>query len=484
VAVAVGVVERLGELLREAGFAGERHSTLARMPGGVPPAEVLATLGRPVDARLATLLKLFHNDETVTRAAAERAIHPLTIEDLAGAGLLETDAAGARARAKLFVIDDLIVAGDPIRGDWDTASYVVNLSAASIRVAGLTVRREVEAALDLGTGSGVQALLAARHADRVVGVDVNPHALSFAGTSQRLNHVENVTWLQGDWLEPVRGQRFDLVVANPPVVISPDNTLLYRDSTTGGEELSRRLVRECAGHLAEGGFATVFCNWTHPQGAWEEVPREWVADLGCDALLLSFWSQEPLAYAMNNAIDRPGLQTAVLTEMIKRWTEHYGREGIEQIAAGVIVLRRSKGPNWTQAFRIDGGPGSAGGDQLERMFSGGDFLTSHSGVGQLRELLSTAWRLVDGHRLDQALIYENGTYASRHAVLIQDPGIGLFARVDPRVVPVAVGCDGRRPLAEVLADTPVPEGLDQAGFHSLCLAAIRDLIARGFLVSG
>ena len=74
------VVERLGELLREAGFAGERHSALGGLPGGVPPAAALAAVERPEDARLATLLRLFHHDERLTRAAAARALEPLEIE--------------------------------------------------------------------------------------------------------------------------------------------------------------------------------------------------------------------------------------------------------------------------------------------------------------------------------------------------------------------------------------------------------------------
>jgi SAM-dependent methyltransferase len=481
----VDVVERLGELLREAGFAGERHSALAGMPGGVPPADVLAALDRPEDARLATLLTLFHNNGTVARTMAEGAFQPLTIEDLAEAGLLETDAAGVRARTRLSVIDGLIVAGDPARDDYRTESFVVSLSAASISFAGLTVRREVEAALDLGTGSGVQALLAARHADRVVGVDVNPHALSLAGISQRLNRLDNISWLRGDWLEPVRGERFDLVVANPPVVISPDNTLLYRDSAIGGQQLSRRLVGECAEHLAEGGFATVFCNWTHAQGAWEDAPREWVDGIGCDALLLNFGSRTPLVYAMGNVNDRPGLDPKLVTETVSRWVVHYTRNGVEHIAVGAVLLRRrSTGPNWIQTFQTDGAPTGAGGGQLERMFAGGDFLASRSEAAQLHKLLSTVWRLVDDHRLDQGLIYENAAYRSGDALLTQAPGLSLSARVDTRVVPVVVACDGRRSLGEVLSQTPVPEGLDQSGFHSLCLAAIRGLVARGFLVAG
>ena len=473
------VVERLGELLREAGFTGERHSALAGLPGGVPPPEVLQTANRPEDARLAILLKLFHNDETVAREAAEQALRPLTIEDLEEAGLMETDAAGVHARMKVSVIDDLMVAGDA--GENRPADFVVDLSAAAVSVAGLTVRREIESALDLGTGSGVHALLAAQHANRVVGVDINPHALSVARVGQRLNRIDNVSWLEGDWFEPVRGQRFDLVVAAPPVVISPDNALLWRDSPIGGEALSRQIVRESADHLAEGGFATLFCHWTHGAEGWEDPPREWVAGLGCDALILNFRSRQPLSQALEGVTLAPGTEREAFADGVKRWMEHYGRAGIEQIAGGVVVLRRSSGPNWTRAFYLDHGTRRAGGDQLERIFAGTDFLTSHSGAEQLRELMSSAWQLVEGHRLDQALTYENGAYEPGDAVMSQTPGIGLFARVDPRVVPVVIACDGQRPLAEALTATPIPEGLDRSGFHSLCLATIKDLIARGYL---
>ena len=47
---------------------------------------------------------------------------------------------------------------------------------------------------------------------------------------------------------------------------------------------------------------------------------------------------------------------------------------------------------------------------------------------------------------------------------------------------VLVGCNGTRPLSQLIEETPVPEGLDHSGFHSLCLSTVRELIARGFLV--
>jgi SAM-dependent methyltransferase len=478
----VDVVEQLGELLREAGFAGERHTGLAQMPGGVPPTEVLAAAGRPDDARLAALLALLRHDRALPEAAAAEAILPLTIDDLRDGGLVETLGSGVRSRAKILPFEDLLLVGDPL-GHSENYDYVVALSPASLRVASVTVRRRIRTALDLGTGSGVQALLAARHAERVVGVDVNPHALYCAGLSQKLSGVDNVTWVEGDWFQPVHGRRFDLVVVNPSVIITPDNTVLWRDSAVGGEALSRRLVKESAAHLDEGGFATVLCHWTHSSEAWEHEPLAWVADLGCDALLLHFGSDEPLPYAMNNITGRPDADPAWVTETLGRWARYYKETGVKHLSWGAVVLRRrSNGPNWTRSFEFQGGPGGPGGDQLERIFAGGDFLSAHSGAEQFRRLLSGKWRLVDGHRLEQTLANENGAYVPTRTVMTQQPGMKLDVPVDPRVVPLLAGCDGERSLGEVLSQAPLPEGLARSDFHGLGLSTVRDLIARGFLV--
>jgi methylase of polypeptide subunit release factors len=475
------VPETLGELLGEAGFGRERNFALMDMPGGVPPAVGFAVFDRQEDARLATLLALFHDGRALAPAEAERAVDPLRIDHLIEAGLLEPDPSGLRSRMKLSAISGVILAGDTHR-EWGNPNFVTALSPPGKAVAHTTVRRPVRSALDLGTGSGTQALLAARHAERVVGTDVNPHALATAGLSQRLNGVQNVTWVEGDWFEPVKGQRFDLVVANPPVVISPDNAILARDSAIGGERLSRKIVRESAEHLNEGGFATVLCTWG---GGADDGPSEWVAGLGCDALVLTFQTLEPLAYAMANTAGPRGDDSAAMIETVKRWMRYYQDKGLERISTGVVVLRRrSAGPNWIRAFETSGEASGPGGAQLERIFAGGDFLAEASGPAQLGKLLGTTWHLADGHRLDQGLIYRDGAYESGDAVLTQESGMNLPAQVDYRVVPVVAGCDGRRRLADVIRETPIPEGLDQPGFHSLCLGAVRDLIARGFLVAG
>jgi len=72
-------------------------------------------------------------------------------------------------------------------------------------------------ALDVGTGSGIGAIFAARLGYQVVGVDLNPEAVRCARMNVLLNHLDELIEIHpGDLFAPVAGERFDLVVFNPP----------------------------------------------------------------------------------------------------------------------------------------------------------------------------------------------------------------------------------------------------------------------------
>ena len=81
------------------------------------------------------------------------------------------------------------------------------------------MRGSGERALDLCTGNGIQAILLAAHADSVVATDVNARALAYTSFNAALNGVDNVETRLGSFLDPVDGERFELVVANPPYVV-------------------------------------------------------------------------------------------------------------------------------------------------------------------------------------------------------------------------------------------------------------------------
>ncbi len=81
--------------------------------------------------------------------------------------------------------------------------------------------------LDLGTGSGAIALAIAseRPRARVTGVDVSPSALEVAIQNSRDLGLSNIDWRLGSWFDPVPGEHFDVIVANPPYVAAADPAL-------------------------------------------------------------------------------------------------------------------------------------------------------------------------------------------------------------------------------------------------------------------
>ena len=156
------------------------------------------------------------------------------------------------------------------------ADYVATVTAPSAILAGLTVRTPVRSALDVGTGSGVQAIWAARHCERVVAVDVNRRALNIAAFNARLNGIENIELREGSLFEPVADERFDLVLCNAPYVISPDTRYAFRDGGVASDGFSERLVRETPEHLEEGGFAHLLIGWLLQGDDWAARPRSWI----------------------------------------------------------------------------------------------------------------------------------------------------------------------------------------------------------------
>lgn len=109
--------------------------------------------------------------------------------------------------------------------------HVLGVGAASLSLLSATPLSPARRVLDLGTGSGVQALAQARVAESVIATDVHPRAIELAEATMAANGVTNVELRQGSWFEPVAGETFDRIVANPPFVVGlPDVGHVYRDS--------------------------------------------------------------------------------------------------------------------------------------------------------------------------------------------------------------------------------------------------------------
>jgi len=143
------------------------------------------------------------------------------------------------------------------------------------------------AVLDLGTGTGAIALALAceRPGWRVTAIDASAAAVTLAQRNARRNRCEQVRLLQSDWFAALRGERFGLVVANPPYVAGDDPHLGLGDlrfepaSALVADEQGladlRRIIAAAPDHLAPGG-------WLLLEHGFEQAPavRELLAARG------------------------------------------------------------------------------------------------------------------------------------------------------------------------------------------------------------
>lgn len=451
----------LREALQRADYTEERvAAALGKRPPLPRTRLAVYRLRLAAAGELGTLIRLFHLTDAVESDEATAALAPADPTALIEAGLLEERDGDVVATVELTASLGLVVAHD--RSDLDRAAppWHVLFGPASRTLAALTIRRPIRAALDVGTGSGVQALLTARHAENVVATDLNERALVFTRINAALNDVRNVECRRGDLFEPVGDEQFELVVSNPPFVISPDTDVMFRDSAYPGDEVSGRVVAEAAEHLQDGGHATILCSWvTSTEGEWSSRPRAWVPG-GCDALLLQFTAATPLDYA------------AMWTGDLDRWLAYYRGEGVERISIGAVVLRRRQAGGRVAAFRANSAPREDAGEQLVRVLDA-DPIDDAS-------LLGGRFALVD-HELRQRATYRGSAYSIEFTG-VELRGAPLNVRVEPEAIHVLPRLDGSATLADVVDRAAAETGIDRDAIERAAVTTMRRLYERGFLL--
>ena len=465
---------QLRETLSAAGFDEEGLHRDVRDGGHVGLEEGVAALSlRPeADEPLSVLARLFIGGEAIEVRLAAAAFAPLAPSELSE--LLTVRNGVVRSRVRLEPFEGLLVASD--HQHRLAAEHVLGIGGGTRILAGLTVRHLVERALDLCTGSGSLALLAARHADCVVGVDLNRRALRLARVNAALNGIAGVEWRQGDLFEPVGDEPYDLVMANPPFIVSPGREFLFRDGGGEGDALSRSVVAGAAARLRAGGFGYVLCNWVAPaRGQWSKAPRAWLRGSGCDAWLLRYRMDSPAAYAVRWNL-RPGRSFATAAAAAGPWVDYYRTRGIEAIATGVIVLRRRTGRNWVHEDELVRAPVGAAGAHVERVFAAQDILRS---LKDERELLAMPLAAAP-----QTLLVERRTPtgALERARLTVEEGLPLAGRIPPACLPVVAALDGRRPLRKAVEAAARASGVTTEAVEAQCLPTLAELLGRGLLV--
>jgi methylase of polypeptide subunit release factors len=379
-----------------------------------------------------------------------------------------------------YLISDI---GSPASPD-----HVLGLGGASLTLARITPRRDVGRALDLGCGTGVQALHAARHASRVVCTDTNPRALEMTALSAALSGIpaEQVDLREGSLFGPVSDERFDLVVSNPPFVISPSHRFTYRDAGLTGDELSRLVVRGAAAHLAPGGLAAVLGNWLHVTGEeWSERVAEWVQGTGASAWIVQRDTQSAADYSATWIRDAGIPEGPEFDAAMQEWLDAFADQGCEAVGFGWIVLvAPSTGATddpWVLVEDLAHSERLPRGDEVER------FLVGCRAVEALPvpELLNVPARLVDGATITET------THVAGQVHVAAPPRLGLAGTVGaggwrpsvtvPPALLAALLADPDTPIGERLDAAAQAEGLDPLDLLGPALMGLRELVRLGIV---
>ncbi len=428
------------------------------------------------------LVRLFWLGRSVKRQTMTHHVPEMDIDTLSETGLLDTSDSLTRSNVKFTPYHDLMLASDfgpEIHSDMPT-DHVLGVGAASLTLAGLTVRKETDSALDLGCGAGFQAFLAANHCKHVVGTDINQKALKLAELNAMINTIDNIKWRNGSLFDPVAGEQFDLIVCNPPFVISPESKFIYRDASMPGDAVSEHVIRNASTHLNQQGFACILFNWHHKEDEdWSDRPMEWVSNTGCDAWLVCFKTAEPLVYAADWLKTSRSREPGEYARQLEEWLAYYEKMDIGRISAGVMIMRKQTDrANWKRADNVEDGRciGTCS-DQIQRVFAAEDMLRNTDDTHLLQQRL-----VFDGnHRLEHELHVDNGRWTIDKQLLRITRGIPFSGILDMHIAKLLAGCNGEQTVGQLIQAMARDMDSDPTEISSASLAVVRGLLRAGFL---
>lgn len=362
-----------------------------------------------------------------------------------------------------------------------TPDHVLGVGGASTTLAHLTPRAPVDAALDIGTGCGVQAMHLATHASTVIATDTNVRALHAAHLSAMLSGLV-ITTHQGSLLEPVAGESFDLIVSNPPFVVSDGRSFEYRDGGMTGDDLGRSLVRGIPGHLREGGRAVLLANWLHAHDEdWQERVAGWVQGLECDAWIVQRDVQDATQYVGSWMAEATVPGTDIYQAQALRWLEALDRLGAHAIGFGWIVLQRTGAvdppvviEDRTSAPRLPGGPQVLEALALHRLLAETDAFA----------MLAGRWAVAEGVVLQAEEHRAGGAWLPGPHRAVRSGDWRAPVELDHLGALLLRHCDGTRSLGEVVGRVEEQTGLPEDEVLASCLLTARVLLAEGLLVRG
>lgn len=436
--------------------------------------QALPTLGADGAARIGLLTR--QGSAPSDRVAAAVDLRPYAAEDALGS-------------ISWWVASDL---GEEVLRAALPADHVLGVGGAAKTLAAITVREEREKALDLGTGSGIQALHLSRHCRSVIATDISPRALNFARFNLLLNRLESrqIELRSGSMFAPVAADKFDLLISNPPFVISPPYSGLpeyeYRATTGRGDSVVEQLVTQAGRHLKPGGIAQFLGNWEHHRGReWEERLAEWLdraagAGVSLDAWIVEREVQDPAQYAetwLQDGGANPARDPSTYRRAYESWLADFAARDVEGIGFGYVLLRRTpagEGAAVRRIERVDTAVSRPLGGHISEVLAATDALSSRND-----ELLNT--HFVCPADVTEERYGRPGAVDPALIVLRQGDGFGRSVQVSTWQSAFVGACDGELSAGQICAALAHLSEVEVAQIIAEILPFIRQAIWMGFL---
>jgi len=435
------------------------------------------------------LIRLFLDGEMVEASVAGGLLPEGAIESLAALNLVQRMPAGWVSTALIYPGFGLLMASDrataadhsdsPLPPD---AVYPAVIENTREFLATLP-ETECEAALDIGTGSGIAALLAAsRYARHAWGSDITPRAVHFAEFNRRLNGIANASFVEGDMYAPVEGMTFDRIVAHPPYVPAAQTRLIYRDGGEDGEQILRGAIEGLPRFLRPGGRFYASAMAADCAGeTFEERIRKWlgVHQNQFDLVLVSHWLREPAQFIATTREkgNVPAGETQYLEDLWKRRKVQflfYGRILLRRLAVADTKAR----PGVTA--RVQKGKGMTN-EHVEWLL---DWETRARNPASLEWLMNVRPSLAPQCRLLVQHSVHEGRFAAREFLLSCPSPFDSDCRVEPWLAASIAGCDGRQTVRERFEEARRSGQLDAASREEDFAAIFATMVSSGILTVG
>lgn len=517
-------------------IGAEAHGALGRdqvVPAQIALAGVRAAEASAPERALAAVVDLFLLGGEVPAGEVDAALPRTTSAGLVALGLAGEHDGGVRSRvdlrphasdadAEIWVAADL---GSHQRPGVLRPDHVLGIGQASLTLAQTTVRAPAARALDLGTGCGIQTFHLLAHVEHVVATDISERALAFTRFNLLLNHAAlgidpgdldaRVELRLGSLLEPVAAETFDVIVSNPPFVITPRSPgeqegerFTYRDGGLPGDSLVAHLVSALPGHLNPGGTAQMLANWEIAAGSehWWDRPAAWLregaaADVDAEAWFIQRDTESPHQYAevwLRDAAE--GRDPAHYRRRYADYLQDFASRDVEGVGFGMVWLRRPAGNDGAASVSAPA-PRAVGrrfeeiehpieqpiGPHLRAAVAAADSLAAASALPGDGE---------DAAAADEALgrlhvVVADDVTEERHQrpgaehpgviLLRQGAGLRRTSLLSTAEAGLVSACDGELSIGQIVAAIGALLGDDDPELEPTLLAGARRLILEGFL---